>query len=314
MFSIGEIQDVEVIPAPLAGITDAPFRLILREWGAKVCFTEMMSAVGIVRAPMKYLVLIQREIDTGPLIVQLFGKEPEMFQEATKIVEESIRPVGIDINMGCPARKVVGSGSGAALMKNIGLAEKIVKSVRKSTRLPLSIKIRSGWDDSSLNYLDFARMAEQNGVDYIILHPRTRAMAFSGHSDWSHIAEVKKAVRIPVVGNGDISSREDYLKMKSKTGCDAVMIGRGLLGRPFMTKEIFDENFRPDNDILREVILRHIKFAVLDAAHPEREIIKIRKHLIWYIKGHKNASSFRAELVKITDPAILIERIQSILR
>ncbi|MCX7957546.1 MAG: tRNA-dihydrouridine synthase family protein [Deltaproteobacteria bacterium] len=309
MLSIGEIKDIEVIPAPLAGISDAPFRLILRECGAKVCFTEMMSAMGIVRATQKNLRLIGREIDSGPLVVQLFGKEPEMFEQAVPIVEREIKPVAFDINMGCPARKVVGSGSGAALMKNISLAKKIVRAVRSSTRLPVSIKIRSGWDKDSLNFLEFAKMAEDEGVDYIILHPRTRAMAFSGHSDWSHIEIVKKSVKIPVVGNGDVRSREDFFRMKRETGCDAVMIGRGLLGRPFMIKEIVDKDFAATMEYIRNIILRHIELAVLKNKYPEREIFKIRKHLIWYTKGLKNASAFRAELVAITDPDILINRI-----
>ncbi len=312
MFSLGKIDNVEIIPAPLAGISDAAFRLILRECGAKVCFTEMMSAMGIVRATKKNLSLIQRDTDKGPLIVQLFGKEPEMFERAVPIVEENIRPVAFDINMGCPARKVVGSGSGAALMKDIRLATLIVKAVRSSTKLPVSVKIRSGWDKDSLNFLDFAKMAEDEGASYIIIHPRTRAMAFSGHSDWSHIKMVKEAVKIPVVGNGDIRSSEDYLRMKEETGCDAVMIGRGLLGRPFLIKEILDKDFVPDSKYLKNIILRHIKLAVLDSKHPEREIFKIRKHIIWYTKGLKNASSFRSELVSITDPYLLIKRIEEI--
>jgi len=312
VFSLGKIDNVEIIPAPLAGISDAAFRLILRECGAKVCFTEMMSAMGIVRATKKNLSLIQRDTDKGPLIVQLFGKEPEMFERAVPIVEENIRPVAFDINMGCPARKVVGSGSGAALMKDIRLATLIVKAVRSSTKLPVSVKIRSGWDKDSLNFLDFAKMAEDEGASYIIIHPRTRAMAFSGHSDWSHIKMVKEAVKIPVVGNGDIRSSEDYLRMKEETGCDAVMIGRGLLGRPFLIKEILDKDFVPDSKYLKNIILRHIKLAVLDSKHPEREIFKIRKHIIWYTKGLKNASSFRSELVSITDPYLLIKRIEEI--
>ncbi len=312
MLSIGDIKDIEIIPAPLAGISDAPFRLILRECGAKVCFTEMMSAMGIVLAPQKNLRLIQREMDPGPLIVQLFGKEPEMFEKSVPIVEEEIKPIGIDINMGCPARKVVGSGSGAALMKNIKLAEEIVKLVRKSTKLPISIKIRSGWDKESLNFLDFAKMAEENGVDFLIIHPRTRSMAFSGHSDWSHIEQVKKAIKIPVVGNGDIRNREDFFKIKSETGCDAVMIGRGLLGRPFLIKEILEKDFIHDATFLKNIILKHIKIAVIESRYPEREIIRFRKHLIWYTKGLKNASAIRTEVVKITDPNILIDYIQNI--
>lgn len=312
MFSIGEIKDIEVIPAPLAGISDGPFRLILRECGAKVCFTEMISAMGIVRATKKNLELIQREVDQGPLIVQLFGKEPDMFEKAVPIIEERIRPIAIDINMGCPARKVVSSGSGAALMKDIKLATQIVKSVRKSTNLPISIKIRSGWDKDSINYLEFARMAEGEGVDYIILHPRTRAMAFSGHSDWSHIGILKSSVKIPVVGNGDVRSKEDFYKMKCETGCDAVMIGRGLLGRPFLIKEILDKEFVPTKEYIKNIILNHIKIAVLDSKHPEREVLKIRKHLIWYTKGLKNASFFRLELVSITDPCKLIKKIEEI--
>jgi tRNA-dihydrouridine synthase len=197
-------------------------------------------------------------------------------------------------------------------MKNPELATKIVRAARRATNLPLSIKIRSGWDKDSLNYLSFAKMAEDEGVDYIILHPRPRAMAFSGHSDWSHIAEVKRCVKIPVVGNGDVKSREDFLRMKGETNCDAVMIGRGLLGRPFLLREIEDDRFRVDSRILKETILRHIEYAILRSDHPEREVIKFRKHLIWYTKGLKNASTIRSELVKIVDPAKLLEFVNNI--
>lgn len=311
MLSIGEIKDIEVIPAPLAGISDAPFRIILRECGAKLCFTEMMSAMGIVRATKKNLSLIGRDVDNGPLVVQLFGKEPDMFAKAIPIVEEYIKPIAFDINMGCPARKVVGSGSGAALMKDIKLSEQIIKSSRSATGLPLSVKLRSGWDKDSINVVEFAKMAESQGVDYLIIHPRTRAMAFSGHSDWSLIEKVKKSVKIPVVGNGDVRTKEDFLRMKRETGCDAVMIGRGLLGRPFLIKEIQEENFKADQEFLKRIILRHIEIAVLNSPHPEREILKIRKHLIWYTKGLRDASRLRAGLVKITSPDELISKIEN---
>ncbi|MGC8928810.1 MAG: tRNA dihydrouridine synthase [Myxococcota bacterium] len=310
MFSIGEIKDIKIIPAPLAGISDAPFRVILRECGAKVCFTEMMSAMGIVLAPKKNLSLIGRAIDGGALVVQLFGREPEMFERAIHIVEDLIKPVAFDINMGCPARKVVNSGSGAALMKDIRLAEQIVRLSRRATGLPLSVKLRSGWDERSINVVEYAKMAEGEGADYVIIHPRTRAMAFSGHSDWSLIGKVKSSVKIPVVGNGDVRTREDYFRMKAETGCDAVMIGRGLLGRPFLIKEIQEEDFVADLNYLKKIILRHIEVAVLNSPHPEREIFKMRKHLIWYTKGLRNASTLRAELVKITNADELIEKVK----
>ncbi len=309
MLSINGIN-VEVLPAPLAGISDAPFRLILRENGASICFTEMINVTGLVVAKKKNLSLIEREIDRGPLIVQLFGKEPEKFSKAAKIVEDEINPIGIDINMGCPARKVVGSGSGAALMKDLRLASEIVRAVRKATALPVSIKIRSGWDKESINFSEFARMAEDEGVNYIIIHPRTRAMAFSGYSDWSHIKIVKELVKIPVVGNGDVKSRDDFLRMKRETGCDAVMIGRGLLGRPFVIREILEPDFIVKPEIVKNTILSHIEYAVNNSERPEREVIKMRKHLIWYLKGFKNASLIRAELMKITNVDVLKRRIE----
>ena len=309
MLCIGEIRDIDILPAPLAGISDAAFRLLLREWGAQVCFTEMMSAMGIVRATEKNLALIEREKDRGPLVVQLFGKEPEYFKEAIPIVIERIKPVAIDINMGCPARKVVNSGSGSALMKDNELARRIVRAARGATGIPLSVKMRSGWDKDSINVIDYAKMCEEEGVDYIIVHPRTKAMAFSGHSDWSLIREVKRAVKIPVVGNGDVRNREDYRRMLQETGCDAVMIGRGLLGRPFLIREIRDENFVVDTKVIKDTILRHINLAILGSRHPDREVLKFRKHLVWYTKGLKNASQIRIELLKIKDPDELIRQI-----
>lgn len=310
MLSIGEIKGIKVLPAPLAGISDAPFRLILREFGAAICFTEMISATGIVKAAEKNLRLIGRELDNGPLIVQLFGKDPEMFRLAAPIVEEKIGPVAFDINMGCPARKVVGSGAGASLMKDISLAERIVKALRYATRLPVSVKLRSGWEENSINVIEYSRMAEQNGVDYLIVHPRTKAMAFSGHSDWSLIGRVKKAVKIPVVGNGDVRSKEDYLRMIEETNCDAVMIGRGLLGRPFLIKEILEDGFVINVETIKSTILRHIDYATIPFEHPEREVIKMRKHLMWYTKGLKNASIIRPELLYLTDVGRLKERIE----
>ncbi len=266
--------------------------------------------MGIVLAPKKNLSLIGRAIDGGALVVQLFGREPEMFERAIHIVEDLIKPVAFDINMGCPARKVVNSGSGAALMKDIRLAEQIVRLSRRATGLPLSVKLRSGWDERSINVVEYAKMAEGEGADYVIIHPRTRAMAFSGHSDWSLIGKVKSSVKIPVVGNGDVRTREDYFRMKAETGCDAVMIGRGLLGRPFLIKEIQEEDFVADLNYLKKIILRHIEVAVLNSPHPEREIFKMRKHLIWYTKGLRNASTLRAELVKITNADELIEKVK----
>lgn len=310
MLSIGEIEGIKVLPAPLTGISDAPFRLILREFGATICFTEMISATGVVKATEKNLRLIGRELDRGPLIVQLFGKDPEMFRMAAPIVEERMRPVAFDINMGCPARKIVGSGAGASLMKDIGLAERIVKALRYATRLPLSVKLRSGWEENSINVIEYSKMAEQNGVDYLIVHPRTKAMAFSGHSDWSLIERVKKAVKLPVVGNGDVRSKEDYLRMIKETSCDAVMIGRGLLGRPFLLKEILEDGFVVTLETIKNTILRHIDYATIHFEHPEREVIKMRKHLIWYTKGLKNASLIRTELLHLTDVVALKERIE----
>ena len=219
--------------APLAGYTDLAFRLLCREAGAGLCFSEMISCHGLARGQRNSLVLLHTIPRDRPLIIQLFGSDPEMMARAAAGVDPD-QADGIDINMGCPVKKVVKRGAGSALMRDPDLAERIIAAVVAATPLPVSVKIRAGWDTGTINAPDFARMAEQTGATMITVHGRTRQQGFTGQADWKVIRRVKERVRVPVIGNGDVLTWEDGEAMLSQTGCDAVMIGRGALGNPWV--------------------------------------------------------------------------------
>ena len=223
--------------APLAGITNLPFRLIARQYGCPLCFTEMISANGLVRETAKTIEYLMTSPEDKPLGVQLFGADPVIMARAAGFVAGHT-PDFIDINMGCPVRKVVKTGSGAMLLKDPQLAGRIIAAVVKAVNIPVTVKIRSGWTAASINAAEIAKIAENSGASAIIVHGRTADQGFSGHADWSVIAGVKKAVRIPVIGNGDIWQATDAARMREQTGCDAVMVGRGALGNPWIFQKI----------------------------------------------------------------------------
>ncbi|MEA1970979.1 MAG: tRNA dihydrouridine synthase DusB [Thermodesulfobacteriota bacterium] len=299
--------------APMAGITDLPFRVLARTFGSSLCFTEMVSANGLVRRTHKSYEYLKSSPDDSPLGVQIFGSDPEILREAAGIVTELGADL-IDINAGCPVKKVLKTGAGAALMRDPAKFAAIVKSVRGATHLPLTVKIRSGWGHDELNAIEIAGIAEDCGVDALSLHPRTVRQGFSGIADWNLIGLAKKNIGIPVIGSGDISKPEDALEMIEETGCDGVMVGRCALGSPWIFKAItaFMSNGTvppPPSSIEREaVILRHLEMNI--RLYGKKMGVKnFRKHLLWYTKGLKGGSKFRKDAVLINEMNELLEMV-----
>ena len=290
-----------LILAPMAGITNLPMRLVAREEGAPLAFTEMVSVNGLVRDGEKSFDLVRSIPEDRPLGIQLFGDDPELLAEGAR----RVAGMGelIDINMGCPVRKVVNSGSGSALLKEPAKVAAIIRAVRNATRLPLTIKIRTGWGSDTANFLEIGRIAESEGCDAVTLHPRSRAQMFDGTADWSKIGELKAALAIPVIGSGDLFSAGDIIAMLERTGCDGVMVARGGLGNPWIFREAMDlASGRPPRLAgPRErcrAALRHLE--LFCACHGERvALLEMRKHLCWYARGVPGAAQFRAEVNRL---------------
>jgi tRNA-dihydrouridine synthase B len=300
---IASIQGKALL-APLAGISNLPFRLIARFFGCSLCFTEMISANGLVRESNKTMLYLKTCAEDQPLGVQIFGADPGLMAEAAAIVAD--HAALIDINMGCPVKKVVKTGSGAVLMRDPRLAAAILKAVKNAVNIPVTVKIRSGWSRASINAVDIARIAEDCGAAAVIVHGRTADQGFSGQADWQVIAQVKKAVGIPVIGNGDIRQPADARKMCRETSCDAVMVGRGALGNPWIFKGINqpdsadNEGYRPSVPQRREIIKKHweMESFYCGAKVADRTF---RKHLLWYTRGLAGSSRFREEVGKKKD-------------
>lgn len=297
--------DIEnpVILAPMAGVTDFPFRQIVKEMGCGLVYTEMVSAKGLVYGNRRTEELMDFEEDGTPVAIQLFGSEPDIMAEGAKLVAER-EPDLIDINMGCPTPKIVKNGDGSALMKEPALAGEIVAAMTEAVDIPITVKIRTGWDADSINAVELAQICEKNGAALVAVHGRTREQFYSGHADWDIIREVKEAVDIPVVGNGDIFSPEDARAIFDKTGCDAIMIGRGAQGNPYIFKRV--SNYLKTGEILPpltasqkiELAIDHLKRHV--AYRGEKlGIPQMRKHLAWYIKGLYNCSAVKNKVFKL---------------
>ncbi len=290
--------------APLAGYTDLPFRLLCRENGAILAFSEMISCHGLVQAQKNTFELMQTIAAERPVGIQLFGNDPLVMGKAAAIV--SSWPVDlIDLNMGCPVRKVVKKGCGAALMKDPHLAESIIKAVCANTPLPVTVKFRSGWTHDSINGPQFAAMAEAAGASAVTIHGRTWAQGFGGQADWQVIKAVKEAVSIPVIGNGDILSYADGMEMMAATGCDAVMVGRGALGNPW----VFSPQGRPTTLTGRlSVIVRYLELADLHL-QADRVLFKIKNHTSKFLTGLTGAARIRQAIYL----CVTIEEIVSLL-
>lgn len=284
--------------APLAGITNHVFRLICREQGACLAFTEMVSVNGMVREGSKTLALLASSEQDRPLGVQLFGDNAELLAQAAGMIGDQAEL--IDVNMGCPVRKVVGTGAGSALLKDTARIAEIVRSVRKATKLPLTIKIRSGWQCGDDTWLEVGRIAEAEGCDAITLHPRSRNQMFSGQADWSQITRLKQLVTIPVIGSGDLFTPQDCQRMLQETGCDGLMVARGSLGNPWIfrqTRELLaGQPITPITAADRvETALKHLDLFTAEAGEAVA-LREMKKHLGWYIHGVSQAAALRRQV------------------
>ena len=299
--------DSPLMLAPMVGVTDAPFRRLAKEFGCGLVFTEMISAEGLLR---KGETLLGIGEDAPPVSVQLFGSIAEVLAEAAGMAE-AMGADAIDINMGCPARQVIKREAGAALMQFPEKVRGILLRVRGNIRCPLTIKIRSGWDRGKINAVEICKIAEDCGVDGVILHPRTKAQGFGGRADWNLIREVKGMVRIPVIGNGDVTTPFLAKRMIEETGCDGVMIGRGALGNPWIFHSL--AGFQPTLEERLRVIEHHLSW--VRNHYGERGTVKeFRKHVAWYTKGLQRSASFRSMLPGITKEEELREKLGSYFR
>ena len=301
-----------LVLAPMSGITDYPFRQLAREMGCGLVFTEMVSAEGLIRRGEAFLKIKK---DEHPVSVQLFGSDPEVLAEAAGMAE-AMGADAIDLNMGCPAKQVVMTGAGVDLMRFPEKVKGILIKVRKKVKKPVTIKIRSGWDGKHINAVEISKVAEDCGADAISIHPRTRDQGFRGRADWNLIGEVKKTVRIPVVGNGDVITPSIAKKMSEETGCDGVMIGRGALGNPWI---FLPENpgplegrpkIFPSLEDRQGMVLHHL--SLLQDHYGERAAVReIRKHAYWYTKGLPHCASFHSRLSGLKEKEVLLETLES---
>ena len=304
-WKIGNVEiKNQVVLAPMAGISNTAYRQIIKEVGAGLIFAEMVSDKALVYGSEKTFDLLKMSDMERPIAQQIFGSDVDSFVKAAKLVEDKMHPDIIDINMGCPVPKVaIKSQAGSALLKNPDKIKEIVSAVVKAVSVPVTVKIRSGWDANSVNAVEVAKVIEEAGASAITVHGRTRAQGYSGNADWNIIKQVKEMVSIPVIGNGDVTSAEKAKEMLDFTGCDAVMIGRGVLGNPWLIKECvsyLDSGIIPPKPSAREkieMLKRHYQLLV-DSTSEKQAILEIRTHALWYIKGMPKSAYIKNEICK----------------
>ena len=288
------------ILAPMAGVTDLPFRLLCKEQGAGLLCMEMVSAKAIQYNNKNTRALLEIHPEEEPVSLQLFGSDPEVISEIAKRIEELPFSI-LDINMGCPVPKIVRNGEGSALMNQPRLVHEIVSKTVKAIQKPVTVKIRKGFNDESINAVEIAKIIEDAGAAAVAVHGRTREQYYSGKADWDIIRQVKEAVSIPVIGNGDVVSGESALAMMRETGCDGVMIGRGAQGNPWIFSELVEYEkkgvmpSRPSNEELKEMMLRHARLQIQYKGE-YLGIREMRKHVSWYTTGLKNSAKLRGEI------------------
>ncbi len=302
--NIGNVKlDNPYILAPMAGVTDLPFRLLCKEQGAGLLCMEMISAKALIYGNRNTKQLLEIHPEEYPVSLQLFGSDPEIMSEAARRIED--RPFQIlDINMGCPVPKVVKNGEGSALMNDPGLVRRIVEKVSRAIQKPVTVKIRKGFDDQHVNAVEIARIAEDAGASAVAVHGRTREQYYSGRADWDIIRQVKEAVSIPVIGNGDVVSGASALAMMEETGCDGVMIGRGAQGNPWIFSDLLEYERtgklrpRPGADEIREMMLRHARLQIRYKGE-YLGIREMRKHVSWYTKGLPGSARLRETINQV---------------
>ena len=311
-----EIKGKTVL-APMAGICNSAFRKIIKEQGCALIYAEMVSDKAIFYDNKKTKDMLYMEDDERPIAQQIFGSDVETFVIAAKYIEDVMKPDIIDINMGCPVPKVaVHAQAGSALLKNPEKIKEIVSSVVKAVHTPVTVKIRSGWDHDSINAVEVAKVCEEAGASAICVHPRTRSQGYTGKADWSIIKAVKEAVNIPVIGNGDITDVYKAKQMLDETGCDLIMIGRGVLGNPWLIEDInnyLDKGIIPNQRTGIEKIdmcIKHIEY--LKKIKPDKLVcLEIRSHIAWYLKGLKNSASIKEKVCKLTNSCDIIDLLKT---
>jgi len=303
---IGNVKlDGNIFLGPMAGVTDLPFRLLCREKGAALVYTEMVSAKGVKYNNKNTENMMQIHENERPAALQLFGSDPDIIAETARKIESRNFDI-LDINMGCPVPKVVNSGEGSALMKNPELIGKIVKKVSSGYSKPVTVKIRKGYDEDNINAVEVAKIAEENGAAAIAIHARTRQQFYSGKADWDIIRAVKEAVSIPVIGSGDVFTPQDAKRMIDETGCDAVMIARGSRGNPWIfeqCKAYLEKGVllpKPPFSEVRDIILRHAQMEV-EYKGEYIAFLEMRKHIAWYTAGYPNSARMRAKINEISN-------------
>jgi tRNA-dihydrouridine synthase B len=298
-----------VLLAPLAGVSNRPFRVLAIRSGAALTYTEMISSEGIIRDHPRTLAMMAFGPDERPIGIQLFGANPDSMQKAAEIAVNRFQPDLVDINFGCPVRKVVNKNGGAAVLKDLRLTEEIIRGVVVGAgRTPVTVKIRTGWDDKSPVFLRVGEIAESAGVAGICLHARSRSGGYAGKADWSAIKALKDAVGIPVIGNGDVLTPLDAARMFTETGCDAVMIGRATMGNPLIFRQIneyLDTGLVPDEPTVTELMKTACLHARLMAETfgEERGIRMMRRYLTWYVRGFRGAPELRRALTQVSTVA-----------
>ena len=305
-FQIGDVTiPCRTIFAPMAGVSDLPFRLLCHEMGAGLVCMEMISAKAITYRSRRTHELWETSPEEKPVSLQIFGHEPEVMAEACRILEPQDFDI-LDINMGCPVPKIVNNKEGSALMKDPALIEKVVRACRENTSRPVTVKIRKGFDENHVNAVEIARIAEANGAAAIAVHGRTREQYYSGKADWDIIRQVKEAVSIPVIGNGDVTDPASAKAMFEQTGCDGIMIARGARGNPWIFRRIGtwmktgEDPGKPGVQTVREMILRHARMLV-EYKGEYTGIREMRKHVAWYTAGYPHSARLRAAVNELTD-------------